>query len=305
MALQSSKKRNRNCTCNCVCGAPPRFTYAEPFWNGESIANAISALRASRVKVDHGSLRADKSKESRIILEKALGRKVSPYAIYQASIQLKIPWESALRSAGVRDTSSFKFKKFWTRDLIIRLVKRLHSEKIPINNASIRFRMPSRGIEILKKESGFAITGTALFRAGQVYFGCWGSCIRAAGLSPNTIRTKPISKKRSALPFFSLHTERIETEDGIKTVNFLAESPQTPEEVCIRAGKVAEFHSSLEALAEGDKNLIFRAMDLLDRSENHNRDLVDLLVDEDIWSEEERIRIHKTLLILRSTLESH
>lgn len=167
---------------------PKRIKKYEKFWTKELVVKGVLALEASGVPLHVNGIVKDKSVVTRTVLQDAIGRDLTGLRIHSAGYRLFGSWYQALEAAGIDPQAIRHDEIFWTKDNIIKSVKKLYENDVPLYIYRLsRDRLQST-TNTLMPIVGRPVTGAGLYIAAMKKYGSWDKVLITAGIEPYEIR---------------------------------------------------------------------------------------------------------------------
>lgn len=166
-------------------------------WENVNILEVLDHLEAAGLTLNITGLRHSDA-QATIVLSKFLGVDVRVFSLYQAVRKKYGNWDEALRQSG-RDPAAYRkhFAYDLSREKIIRAIVALNRVGVPLSPQSINTDTSEFSRSIIKRETGYPITASALYGRGVHAFGNWAAALHAAGLNPTLILKHGFRHERS------------------------------------------------------------------------------------------------------------
>ena len=161
---------------------PVRSAYNK-FWSKTLIVAAIKGLKHEEHPLTVMSMWRDRSHKTRKILLKTTGKATTGSALHDAARRYYGSWDSALEKSGI-NIESVKEKPFWTEKKVIRSIKILHKNGVPLNSEYLGVDCSRANSLIIKQGIGKKRVGRSLLGGAYRVYGSWDRALFAAGLKP-------------------------------------------------------------------------------------------------------------------------
>lgn len=222
------------------------------YWTEQKTLRSIRMLHKHDVPLNVYALANNRSQKMNSILYETTGHRTTGKNLYWAGKKNFGSWDNALRAAGIDPATVRRRPGYWTKELVIQVIRAFQKAEIPLNSASLYADSYPLSRNILKKMTGRKVDPHSLYLAGGYWFGSWEKALRAAGVEP----TKVGNRRLSSLPVIPHQKEWTQCADGRwRNIAYYGAPPEQADDAIERNElnrKVASAFESLDATDHGD-----------------------------------------------------
>lgn len=157
------------------------------YWTEDLVIRGIRALWAENQPLNSMALQRNIPGSS-AVLSHALGFETTGRKLLIGGCHAFGSWPKALRCAGVNPKTVQLHQNFWTKALVIKGIRALYKQGIPLNTTAMRRALGQPSQKILRLALGRTINGRNLHAAALRHFESWNEALEVAGLSLQEVR---------------------------------------------------------------------------------------------------------------------
>ncbi|MCB0363797.1 MAG: hypothetical protein H6624_16075 [Bdellovibrionaceae bacterium] len=253
-------------------------------WTENEVLDGIRALHEDGRSLYREDVETMNRASSMMFFFRKVGHGASAMSLVGYATSFFGSWYEAVRAAGI-DPAPYQVRdRYWSRELVVRVIQELARLEYPLNAFHLMKDNSLFLQDVLFRITGRRIVGRNLIsaanthflpdrvvRAGRLVLSSWDAALTLAGQDPVEVRKK--QHHRQSLFDLDTHTDRIQTDDGgIQYVTFLGKAQATPEEIMLEREREVD-HERL-----GSKQVLDQMRDRLEVSDRQKvEDLLDYL----------------------------
>lgn len=169
-------------------GINPLHIRGKKFWTRDRIIQIVKLLHQEGIALSCWQINNNRSQRFRSVIAFVLGKPEKGKSLLDASYRMFGSWDMALYAAGL-SPAQYRLRAFrWEKPRIVRIIKKLHKEKVQLNAKSLSRNKSQKCQEILLNFTGRNCSSGTFYHIARKKFNSWDSALRAAGLDPMLIR---------------------------------------------------------------------------------------------------------------------